>query len=117
MNFKTYPYYLIFALLTASCAPGKKESALVVEKSPATVEQSESNFLINSAGDTIFTGVFILAEGRKINPDSVAKPKTVPVKGRPKVSPTHTNVHPVGEPKVVPVPDSLESILSKAQQT
>jgi ligand-binding sensor domain-containing protein/serine phosphatase RsbU (regulator of sigma subunit) len=66
--------------------------------------------LVNTLGDTIKTGVPIPAKGKVVQPDSMAEPKVVLVDesklkkipaGNPKVVPTNTNVHPVGNPKMV----------------
>ena len=55
------------------------------------------------------TGVPIPARGKWINPDSVARPKTVPA-GIPKVIPAHPNVHIAGPPQVASIPKNLTVI-------
>ena len=44
---------------------------------------------INSSGDTVITGIPIPVKGRIIDPDSVAKPKTIPA-GKPTIIPSLT---------------------------
>ena len=59
--------------------------------------------IINSLGDTVKTGVPVPARGKVIDPNSVLKPKVIPA-GKPKVVPTHQNIHKI--PKnltVIPV--------------
>jgi ligand-binding sensor domain-containing protein/serine phosphatase RsbU (regulator of sigma subunit) len=60
--------------------------------------------IILESGDTLQTGVPILAKGKVIHRDSVTAPVSTPLNGQPKVVPTNTNVHKVGEPKIVEVP-------------
>ena len=49
-------------------------------------------------------------KAKYIDLDSVAPPIVVPLKGKPKVVPAHPNVHPVGTPKVIPIPKDLTVI-------
>ena len=64
--------------------------------------QAQQQFLVNSLGDTLITGVPIPAIGKIIHPDSVSKPNVVQV-GLPKVDSANTNVHLVGIPKVITI--------------
>ena len=95
---------LLLVFFCPSCSDRQASESNIVEK---TALQSEEHFLVNNQGDTIPTGVPIPAKGKWINPDSVAKPKVVPLKGTPKVVPAHTNVYPAGTPKVVQIPKEL----------
>ncbi|MBT6745082.1 MAG: hypothetical protein HOB26_00825, partial [Flavobacteriales bacterium] len=75
--------------------------------------QAQQQFLVNSLGDTIKTGVPIAAQGKVIHRDSISAPQVLDV-GKPKVVPTNTNVHEAGIPKVVeakPYKPNLDSLL------
>ena len=63
--------------------------------------------IINSLGDTVKTGVPVPARGKVIDPKNVAKPKVIPA-GKPKVYPSHQNVHKIPEAlTVIPVNKNL----------
>ena len=49
-------------------------------------------------------------KAKYIDPDSVASPLMVPLKGRPKVMPAHANVQPIGRPKRIEVPKDLRVV-------
>ncbi len=105
---------LLFMGLNASCDRKRDEAITKIKKigtrSDAIGKATKANFLISSTGDTIPTGIPIPTNGKWINPDSVAKPKRIPLKGKPKVVPVYTNVYPTGTPKVVQIPKELRVI-------
>lgn len=47
-------------------------------------------------------------KAKYIDPDSVAPPLVVPLKGQPKVMSAHPNVHPMGTPEVIQIPKDLK---------
>jgi signal transduction histidine kinase/DNA-binding response OmpR family regulator len=99
---KSWLYLFILSLLLPACdrKTGNKPATSVYE----TINAVEEPFiLISPDGDTIPTGEPIPARGKWINPDSVSKPKTIPLRRQPKVVQAHPNVHPVGTPRVVPI--------------
>ena len=93
---------LLLGVMIAACNP---------KPVPAYIEewagQSRPHFPVTTSGDTIPTGVPIPAKGKWINPDSVTKPQTISFRGKTKVAPVQTNIHPAGTPKVVPIPQEL----------
>jgi len=117
-SIKGLPQNLVWILLliglTLSCEQKRDEVISTSRQTNISSKPggnaSEAHFLISSKGDTIFTGVPIPAKGKWISPDSVAKPRTIPLRGKPKVVPTHTNVHLAGAPKVVEIPKKLKVI-------
>jgi signal transduction histidine kinase/ligand-binding sensor domain-containing protein/DNA-binding response OmpR family regulator len=104
MSPQKYLLLPVLLLLTFSCSEKKEEAA---HSERETARQSKTHFLVNRLGDTIPTGVPIPAKGKWIDPDSVARPKRVPLRGTPKVVPAHANVYPAGAPKVVPFPKEI----------
>lgn len=70
-----YIYLLTLSLLFVFCKQEIKETEPIVS-------QTEQDYLINDLGDTIPTGVSLPAKRKWINPDSVAKPQTSPLKGK-----------------------------------
>ena len=70
---------------TASCDQKRAEAATITQKTDISEDSSEIHYLISSSGDTIPTGVPIPAKGKWIDPDSVEKPKTIPLQGKSKV--------------------------------
>ncbi|NND32043.1 MAG: hypothetical protein HKN76_05580, partial [Saprospiraceae bacterium] len=107
MLFKLYTASFLLLLFNFSCSD-KQEDTNGLAKTDAFTEGSY--FLIDYRGDTIPSGVPIPVKGKWINPDSVAKPKTISFGGKAKVVPVETNLHPVGAPKVVPIPKELTEI-------
>ncbi|MEZ5045237.1 MAG: two-component regulator propeller domain-containing protein [Saprospiraceae bacterium] len=113
---KIQPYLPLFALalLFASCKQKTEDPASPalsqIEEAVPIAHQGEPHFLITASGDSIPTGVPIPAKGTWINPDSVAKPKTISYRGKTKVAPVQTNIRPAGTPKVVPIPKDLKVI-------
>ena len=107
LNLIPYLFLLAFAGLI-SC---NQESAQInsTKEDTAVPDSAERSFLIIGT-DTIPTGVSIPVKGKWIDPDSVAKPKTIPFRGKTKVVHAKTNIHSVGTPKVVPVPKELTVI-------
>ena len=122
--------YLLPLLFLVACTNNKleQESPLPLFPQPKTIKANpEGGYvtnvvtgdtiqpLINSLGDTIVTGVPIKATGKKINPDSVAKPKSYPVPPQSEltIKNAHPNRHKI--PKdltVIPVnQDSLTKLL------
>ena len=55
-------------------------------------------------------------KARYINLDSVEPPIVVPLKGKPKVVPAHPNVHPVGTPEVVQIPEEKLTIVHPGKE-
>jgi len=113
-------------LLLASCNSDKQsasdEMAPLYPAPPTIALNTEKGYIINpvsgdsvlpivnSLGDTIKTGVPVLAKGKTIHPDSVAQPIIIPV-GEPRVVPTNLNEHKIPEAlTVIPVnKDSLKT--------
>lgn len=87
-----------FALLLSSACQQQQTGAAGVTEDTT----SKPNFTINNRGDTIPTGVPIPVQGKKIDPDSVAKPVTVPLPNDRKVIPAHPNVRLAGKPRIIP---------------
>lgn len=107
MNLKNCPIIFVLLILGFSCS---KKEEIASGRAKKAVPQIKSHFLINSLGDTVPTGVPIFANGKRIDPDSVAKPEVVSFRGSPRVEPAHTNVLPAGQPKVVSIPKGLPKI-------
>lgn len=106
---KPNSYILILCMIFASCRNGMEKEVGTTSYKSINVDK-EHFVLLSPDGDTIPAGVPIPAKGRRIDPDSVAKPEVVPFKGAAEAIPTHTNVHPAGTPKVVPIPEELTVI-------
>ena len=76
----------------AADLPKKVKLNLEDDYSINPVTEDSIQTFIQSSGDTVKTGVPIPVKGRIIDPNSVAKPRTIPV-GKPTVIPTNLNVH------------------------
>ena len=100
MTFLFRGFLVILLLLTCSCSQ-KQEGTFRLEKQ--IDPPAKGNFLIDEIGDTTFTGIPIPIQGRQIDPDSIKKPKKVPLSGRPKVVSAHPNVISSIQPSVVPL--------------
>lgn len=87
----------IFLLILAACGPESKQ----MDSAQDTAGQ---NVFITPDGDTLPIGVPIPIKGKRINPDSLSKPQTVPMRGQPKVVQALTNRRPTGLPKIVQIP-------------
>lgn len=59
----------------------------------------------------ILTGESVPIMGRRVDPDSIAKPQSTPLQSRPEVTFTPKNVFQVGKPKVIPIPKELPVII------
>jgi ligand-binding sensor domain-containing protein len=73
--------------------------------------QEGGHYIVTSLGDSIPSGVPLPARGKPIDPASVAKPKTAPLKELPKEIPIPTNIHPVGVPEVITIPQKPGDII------
>ena len=65
------------------------------QESVVNTFQKSDHHIVTRLGDSIPSGVPILVRGSQIEPDSVAKSKTVSLSGRPKKVPLQTNVYPI----------------------
>jgi hypothetical protein len=106
MRFKIFAL-LILCFLCFSCGEKQKETA---DQANISQSKSEKHWQITYTGDTILSGIPIPIQGKRSHLDNVVKPRKILLRGRPKVVPAHTNVHPAGNPRVVPIPDSLTVI-------
>lgn len=97
-------------LFLASCGQKTKEITTLIEYKP--ISDKEPFVLLSPKGDTIPTGVPIPAKGKWIDPDSVAKPETVPLTGIPKAIPAHPNLRWVKNPRIVNILEKLPIITS-----
>jgi hypothetical protein len=98
------PLALLLTTLTASCDRERKAS--VTHPEPTKSEPGQ-HYLVNEPGDSIPKDVSFPIQGKRIDPDSVAKPKTIPLQGTPEIQPSRINIFPAGQPKVTPLPKSL----------
>lgn len=88
----------IMILLVSSCGPGSNQTNnAAASGAPGTA----GGCFVTPDGDTLPIGVPIPIKGKVIPPDSLAKPKTAPMRGQPKVVPVLTNRRPTGVPKIV----------------
>ncbi len=71
----------------------------------------KSNFFINSIGDSIPTNVPLIIKGRKTDPQTVKKPKIVPYKERPKITPFRSNKVIAGQPKRFKLPQDKSTVI------
>ena len=76
----------------------------------ANSAQDGMNYIVTSLGDSIPSGVPISIQGKLIDPNSVARPKTIPLRSQPQVATIPTNVYPAGQPKVIPIPQKPKVI-------
>ena len=109
-----YPLFLIMLVIgvTVSCRSENAKTNTI--SSDVRGDTSESRLLISSNANNQSkihgnnsVGVSIKVKGKKINPDSVAKPNTIPLKRTPKIVAAHSNVHRVGSQTVIAVPKDL----------
>ena len=88
-------YCILFFLISLfSCIQKVDDSTEVAQQKPVTF----------NAGSAELPPPI---KAKYIDPNSIAPPIVVPLKGKPKVVPAHPNVHPVGTPKVIQIPKEL----------
>ena len=107
MKSKLFHVLLIVLILFISCRNIPDEEINQVRNN--TSEQN-NNYLITGSGDTILTGIPIQAIGKKVNPDSISKPRSVALKRPPKIIPAYKNVKTASKPNVVIIPEKLTVI-------
>jgi signal transduction histidine kinase/ligand-binding sensor domain-containing protein len=88
--------------------PKKVKLNLEDDYSINPVTEDSIQTFIQSSGDTVKTGVPIPVKGRIIDPNSVAKPRTIPV-GKPTITPTNLNVHKLPD-RLTVIPVNRESL-------
>lgn len=88
---------LILLLCLFSCAQKTKQQIISSHQTQQTVSINPANLPPP-------------IKAKYIDPDSIAAPVVVPLKGKPKVVPAHPNVHPIGKPKVVQIPKKLNTL-------
>jgi signal transduction histidine kinase/ligand-binding sensor domain-containing protein/DNA-binding response OmpR family regulator len=98
--------FIVFIVAAVNIACDRNIDPLLVP-SDNVETGSEPGFLITKGGDSILTGAPIPVHGKRIHPDSVAKPRPRPLQSPPKVVKTHANIHPAGKPEVVQIPGEL----------
>lgn len=104
---KLLPQLLLLSLLLGNC---QQESGPLKAIADVPKDESGSHVIIRENGDTVLTGVPIKANGKRIDPELVAKPKTSRLIGTPVLVPAQTNVQPAGPPRIIPVPAQLNTI-------
>ncbi|TNE58405.1 MAG: hypothetical protein EP344_10010 [Bacteroidetes bacterium] len=90
----------VYMLVFAACGPASEQP----DDGTTTVSPVDTivqDFFVTHLGDTLPIGVPIPIKGKVISPDSLSQPKTVPMRGQPKVVPAMTNRYPTGVPKIV----------------
>ena len=111
-------YFLIFLclILILSCDQGQFQPEPTAKK-PKEIPTVDSDNLPPPI------------KAKYLDPESLSPPTVVPLKYPPTVEPAHPNVHPIGKPKVVQVPEDIEvqifgddipmpeSIVSKSTET
>lgn len=99
---------MILPWLLSSCAEKPEEPC-----DPPEISQLPygGRFLLSDRGDTIPTGVPIQMAGRRMDPDSLAKPKTFPLLRKPEVLPASSHPAIVDPPKKAPLPANLKVVM------
>jgi len=100
---KTKNFLLITSLFLFNifCTKDKEAKNPLSSSSPL---EKENHFIITSLGDSVRSGVPVTIKGKLINPDSVSFPSTSMIKNEPPEALIPSNVHLVGTPKKVILP-------------
>lgn len=82
-----------------------------LEQSLSTDLEDEEVLLINASGDTVPTATYFPVQGKRIDPNSLSPPRTYRFTGKTDSVVAHSNIRPVGEPLVNPIPKPLRKIV------
>ncbi|NRB53901.1 MAG: hypothetical protein HRU41_40000 [Saprospiraceae bacterium] len=104
MCLKIHLSCFLILLFTYSCT---EKTATNARPTQSVSPKNPVHYLISSSGDSLLTGEPIPSKGKRLNPDSVAAPKIIPIRGAPHTFPAYNNIRPAGQPKVVEIPDEL----------
>ena len=104
VQFILFSFLILFHI---SCQNETKQNSTDITN---IFEPTEADYYINAAGDTFPARTPISIRGKILNSDSLAKPKTFPLKRKPKIVPFKDNSVPAKPPKVVEIPKDLTVI-------
>lgn len=99
---------LLSLLLISLCAACDQKHNAPVTSNKRGIKQRDSTA---TTRERIISGESVPIKGRRVDPDSVDKPQSTPLRSRPEVTFIQENVFPVGKPKVIPIPEKLPVII------